>query len=65
MNETQQAMILRDRLHALYPHLSGPELDAAEENFRRYVAITARMYDRIRSDPQAYARFQALTGRGE
>lgn len=45
----------------LYPHLSEEELKEAEENLERYLELSLRMYERIRSDPKAYAQFKALT----
>jgi hypothetical protein len=48
-------------LRDLYPTLSDEELMRAEENLKRYVESTLGLYERITSDPDAYARFQALT----
>lgn len=45
----------------LYPHLSDGELKEADENLGRYIELTLRIYERIRNDPKAYARFKALT----
>jgi hypothetical protein len=50
-------------LRGLYPHLSEEELQIAAENFDRYLELAVRMYDRIRQDPEEYARFKTLTGR--
>ena len=47
----------------LYPHLTDEQLKEAEENFRRYIELSVRMYRRIRANPEAYAQFKALTGR--
>ncbi|MDQ3816151.1 MAG: hypothetical protein M3362_00495 [Acidobacteriota bacterium] len=47
----------------LYPHLSDGELRQAEENLRRYLETAWEMYERIKADPKAYARFKALTAR--
>jgi len=46
----------------LYPHLNDEQLKEAEENLERYLELTLRIYDRIRQDPEAYARFKTLTG---
>ena len=45
----------------LYPLLTDDELKRAEENLSRYLKSTLDLYDRITSDPEAYARFQVLT----
>jgi len=45
----------------LYPELSEEEQAEAEANLDRYLEHALRMYDRIRLDPEAYARFKALT----
>ena len=52
---------LRDALQECFPELSTDELDEAEENFRQYVALTTRMYTRIKGDPESYQQFKALT----
>jgi hypothetical protein len=45
-------------LHHLYPHLTEAELEIAESNLRRYVAVMVRIYERIRSEqgPEAAKR---------
>jgi hypothetical protein len=48
------------KLRKLYPSLSDEELIVAEEHLEQYTALTARMYDRIQSDPAEYARFRQL-----
>jgi phosphoglycolate phosphatase-like HAD superfamily hydrolase len=48
-------------IRELYPRLSEEQLKEAEENLERYVELTLRVYDRIRSDPSACAEFQSLT----
>lgn len=45
----------------LYPHLNEDQLEEAEENLERYLALVLRIYDRIQNDPQAYSVFKALT----
>ena len=49
----------------LYPNLNDEQLKEAEENLERYLELTLRIYNRIRLDPDAYARFKTLTARGE
>ena len=57
----EPAVTIRD----LYPHLNGEQLKEADENLARYLELTLRIYDRIRQDPDAYARFKTLTVRRE
>jgi hypothetical protein len=45
----------------LYPRLNEEESKQAEENLKRYVELELRVYERILADPEAYARFKALT----
>lgn len=45
----------------LYPHLNDEELKEAEDNLDRYVELVLRIYERVESDPNAYAQFKALT----
>ena len=55
---------LKDReitIRDLYPHLADEELQVAEENLERYLELELRVYERILGDPEAYARFKALT----
>lgn len=40
----------------LYPDFTEEQLREAEENLERYLAITLRIYERISSDPEAYAQ---------
>ena len=46
----------------LYPHLSNEEAQEAEANIERYLEVVLRIYERVRQDPVAYARFLELTG---
>jgi len=46
----------------LYPHLSDEEAQEAEANIERYLEVVLRIYERVRQDPVAYARFLELTG---
>lgn len=45
-------------LHELYPHLTEAEIEIAESNLRRYIAVMVRIYERVRSEqgPQAAKR---------
>ncbi len=45
----------------LFPDLDDDALRVAEERFDDYIAFTVRLYERIAADPDAYARFKALT----
>ena len=45
----------------LYPALSDQQLKESEENLERYLELALRIYDRIRSDPESYSQFRALT----
>ena len=47
-------------LRKLYPNLSDEELLEAEENLKGYLEVVLRIYERIRSDPEEYARFKKL-----
>lgn len=46
----------------LFPHLDEEQLKEAEENLDRYLKLALRIYERIRTDPDAYTWFEALTG---
>ena len=52
------------RIRDLHPGLSDQQLKEAEENLERYLELALRIYDRICSDPEAYAQFRALTASG-
>ena len=45
----------------LYPSLSARELDEAKDNLCQYVTLVMRVLQRLELDPDANARFQALT----
>ena len=55
--EPERRITIRD----LYPELNEEELREVEENLERYIKLTLRIYGRIRSDPEAYAKFKVLT----
>jgi hypothetical protein len=45
----------------LYPTLDENQVKEAAENLARYTELVLRIYERIRMDPEAYARLRALT----
>jgi hypothetical protein len=45
----------------LYPTLDEDQVKEAAENLARYTELVLRIYERIKADPEAYARFKALT----
>jgi hypothetical protein len=51
------------RLATLFPGLTEEQYVALDAWYTRYAALIFRMYERITSDPEAYARFLALTSR--
>jgi predicted GIY-YIG superfamily endonuclease len=51
----------RRTIRDLYPRLDDHQLHEAEERLRRYIEHSLRIFDRLRADPDAYARFKALT----
>ena len=61
MDDQQSQQEGSPTIRDLYPHLSDEELREADENLGRYIELTLRIYERIRNDPEAYARFKALT----
>jgi len=50
-------------LHDLYPRLNEERLKEAEENLRHYLELVLRIYERVRLDSEAYARFRTLTAK--
>ena len=56
-NSKDRDLSIRD----LYPRLNDKDLKEAEENLKQYVELELRVYERILADPEAYARFKALT----
>ena len=56
-NSKDRDLSIRD----LYPRLNDEDLKEAEENLKQYVELELRVYERIFADPEAYARFKALT----
>ena len=46
---------------ALYPDLSDAERTCVESNLEQYLMLVLRIHERIQNDPDAYARFRALT----
>lgn len=61
MTPTLAEQIRRTALADLYPDLTEEQLQEADERLTRYVELALRIYNRIRNDPEAYARFKALT----
>ncbi len=45
----------------LYPELSPEQQREADAVFGEYLELMIHIFNRIRSDPEAYARFEALT----
>jgi len=52
-----------ERLKQLFPDLTETEYAALDAWYAGYAALILRMYERITGDPEAYARFLALTSR--
>lgn len=50
-------------LKKLFPDLSEEEYAKLDAWYTRYAALILRMHERITTDPEAYARFLALTSR--
>lgn len=44
----------------LYPTLTDEQLLEAEKNLDQYLILMLRIYERIRDDPQEWARYKAL-----
>ena len=51
------------RLKKLFPDQSEAQYADLDRWYTGYAALILRMYERITSDPEAYARFRALTDR--
>jgi hypothetical protein len=51
------------RLATLFPGLTEAEYASLDTWYAGYAALILRMYERITSDPAAYADFLALTSR--
>ena len=45
----------------LYPDFTAEQLAVAEDNIEQYLTLVLRIYERIQSEPESYARFRALT----
>jgi hypothetical protein len=48
-------------LRQLYPTSAILRLEEADENLRQYIALALRVFERLEQDPDARARFEALT----
>jgi hypothetical protein len=44
--ETRQPITIRD----LYPRMSAADLEVAEANLKRYVAVLVRIHDRLKAE---------------
>jgi hypothetical protein len=55
--EKKPAPTIRD----LYPDFTPEQLAVAEDNLEQYLTLVLRIYERIQSEPESYARFRALT----
>ena len=44
----------------LFPEIPEDQLKEAEENFNRYIDVVLRIYERVRNDPEEYARFKTI-----
>jgi hypothetical protein len=51
------------RLKKLFPDLADEEYVRLDAWYTGYAALVLRMFERITGDPEAYARFLALTAR--
>lgn len=49
----------QSEIRSLYPSLSEAEAWKAQENMASYLALVARIYQRIAEDPQALAELRA------
>lgn len=50
-------------LKKLFPGLTEEQYASVDAWYTGYAALILRMYERITGDPEAYARFVALTSR--
>jgi hypothetical protein len=48
---------------SLYPHLSEDQLQEAEETIEQYLQLALRIYERVRQEPELYAKFRHLTAK--
>ena len=65
MTEDNQANGPSPSFTDLFPGIEKDKLQEAEENLDRYLELVLRIYNRIRSDPEAYRAFRALTSKGQ
>jgi len=61
MDESISNANSREKLRGLYPDLREDQLEEADETLLRYLDLVLRICERLERDPEAYARFQALT----
>lgn len=62
MKQNNSKVNSQPTIRELYPGLNDAQLKEAEDNLERYLQLALRVYERIQLDPDAYARFKALTG---
>ena len=48
-----------------YPHLTEEQLAIAEDNLRRYIAVMARIYERVRAEQGPEAARRLVYGDGD
>jgi hypothetical protein len=61
MSTTPQENNLPLTIHDLYPQLNSQQAAEAEENLTQYIQLALQIYERIREDPELYAKFRHLT----
>lgn len=49
------------QLREQYPGLTDETLEQLDETWDRYIGLVLRIHERVRQDPDAYARFKTLT----
>lgn len=50
-------------IKTLYPHLGDAQCQEAEENIEQYLQLALCIYERIRQEPELYAKFRHLTAK--
>lgn len=49
-----------EEIRRLFPHLCDDQLVEAGENIDAYLEVLLGIYERLRNDPDAYRRFEAV-----
>jgi hypothetical protein len=62
MESELEPLVSDEVIARLYPTVPLKRRREAAENLAQYIDLTLRVFDRIRQDPEAWARFEALTG---